>query len=186
MESEINEIISSSPDGQDPRADENMAIRRASALGMVGVVRYLLKNTNVDPSACNNEAVRLASNLEVLSLLLHHQHVDPSVENNEALRRAKGRGRKDMMALLLRHPKVQATKVHLSEPYSRIWEQIIRRESEMVDVGIRIQKKFPHTLIEIFKNLDVYAKSAILDTPENQLGRYVQLIDPVWNQPKRS
>jgi len=56
----------------DPTADDNTAIRWASAKGHVEVVKILLSDKRVDPTAGNNLAIRWASakgHVEVVKIL---------------------------------------------------------------------------------------------------------------------
>jgi hypothetical protein len=67
------------------------AISLASENGHVEVVKLLLNDPRVDPSAYNNDAIRWASkygHVEVVKLLLNDPRVDPSVANNYAIRLA--------------------------------------------------------------------------------------------------
>ena len=164
----------------DPTADNQLAIRKYSEKGMVGIVRLLLQHPNVDPSVMNNEAVRKTNNKEILSMLLHHSLVDPSACDNQALYRARMSGRQDLVNLLLRHPKVLATNVQYSPPFRSVWGEILQEEVDMVKVGKQLRKKFPNDWVEIFKSLDVYDKCSVLGTPEFQLSRFLLLIEPLW------
>ena len=76
------------------------------------VVKLLLANDKVDPSADNNWAIRLASNnghLEVVKLLLANDKVDPSADNNWAIRLASNNGHLEVVKLLI--PRVDMSKI---------------------------------------------------------------------------
>ena len=82
---------------------------RACELGMRRVPSFLLRDGRVDPSAENNDAIRLASergHRDVVELLLGDDRVDPSAENNSAIRFASRRGHSEVMMLLLKDKRV--------------------------------------------------------------------------------
>jgi ankyrin repeat protein len=88
----------------DPSADNNIAIREASANGHEGVVRLLLADARVDPAALSNYPIRWATengHTDVVKLLLADARVDPSVYNNYPIRFASENGHTDMVRLLL-------------------------------------------------------------------------------------
>ena len=76
--SEVLKILLEDP-RVDPSANDNFALRLASAEGHTEVVRILLADERVDPSAKDNEALRWASSeghTEVVNLLLADPRVD--------------------------------------------------------------------------------------------------------------
>ena len=73
------------------------------------VVKLLLANDKVDPSADNNRAIRFTSqngHLEIVKLLLANDKVDPSADNNYAIRLASLNGHSEIVKLLLANDKV--------------------------------------------------------------------------------
>jgi ankyrin repeat protein len=85
------------------------AIRFASGYGNVEVVKLLLNDPRVDPSAHDNYAIRWASrngHVEVVKLLLNDPRVDPSADNNCAIRWASRNGHVEVVKLLLNYPRV--------------------------------------------------------------------------------
>jgi ankyrin repeat protein len=99
----------------DPAIDKRLngrgksAIRLASKNGHVEVVKLLLNDPRVDPSAENNYAIRLASengHVEAVKLLLNDPRVDPSAENNDAIRWASKNGHAEVVKLLLNDPRI--------------------------------------------------------------------------------
>lgn len=63
-----------------------------------------LLSKGVDPTANNNEAIRMASfkgHTEVVELLLKHPNVDPTANDNEAIRYASCHGHTKIVELLL-------------------------------------------------------------------------------------
>ena len=67
----------------------------ASYYGQVDVVKLLLHDSRVDPSADNNYAIRTASfngHAEVVQLLLQDPRVDPSDRENDAIQFASSGG----------------------------------------------------------------------------------------------
>jgi hypothetical protein len=103
--------------GVDPSAQNNLAIRRAcrdalaeaSENGHVEVVRLLLTDPRVDPSAQNNYAICGASEngyLKVVRLLVTDPRVDPSTLDNYAIRFASQNGHAGVVRLLLTDPRV--------------------------------------------------------------------------------
>jgi ankyrin repeat protein len=93
-----------------PSADNNYAIRGASANGRVEVVKELLKHKGVDPSADDNDAIRKASangHVEVVKELLKDPRVNPSADNNYAIRMAIENGHVEVMKELLKDSRVE-------------------------------------------------------------------------------
>lgn len=77
--------------------------------GELEIVRGLLSNPQVDPSAYNNHAIHSASlkgHIEVVRLLLNDPRVDPSAFKNLAIRWASGEGHLEVVRLLLSDPRV--------------------------------------------------------------------------------
>jgi hypothetical protein len=71
--------------GDDPSEYDNEAIINAVKLGNTEIVRLLLSDPRVDPSARNNQAIINAKNTSIIRLLLNDKKVDPSAQNNKAL-----------------------------------------------------------------------------------------------------
>jgi hypothetical protein len=87
----------------------NLAIRRASELGNLQLVKKLLQNPKVNPRACDNYAIRLAStngHLTVVNMLLGDPRVDPTSDKQHAIRWASRNGHIAVVNRLLKHPKV--------------------------------------------------------------------------------
>ncbi len=91
----INELCSLS--GSD-------ALINALIGGHLEVVKLLLADKRVDPSADNNEVIRLLhkyGSYEVVKLLLANEKVDPSVNDNFAIRAASSSNHPKVVKLLL-------------------------------------------------------------------------------------
>ena len=96
-------------EGFDSSHNDNYAIQLASRNGHLEVVKLLLQDPRVDPSAKNNYAIRWTSRksrLEVVKLLLQDPRVDPSVDNNYAIGYASENGHSEVVKLLLQDPRV--------------------------------------------------------------------------------
>jgi Ankyrin repeats (3 copies) len=83
------------------------ALKWACRNGLFDIVRMLLADPRVDPSACN--AIAWASengNAATVKLLLANPRVDPSASNQEAIRWASGRGHTEIIRMLLADPRI--------------------------------------------------------------------------------
>src|SRR5690606_3580122 len=81
----------------------------ASWEGYSEIVRELLKDKRVDPTAVYNYAIRFASsngNLEVVQELLKDKRVDPSAQNNHAIQGASYYGHLEVVRELLKDKRV--------------------------------------------------------------------------------
>jgi hypothetical protein len=81
----------------------------AAWIGFTDAVKLLLSDYGVDPSADDNQALRLAAengHLEIVKLLLSDARVDPSTPNNLALVYASERGHLEIVKLLLKDDRV--------------------------------------------------------------------------------
>ena len=86
-------------------------LRYASENGHSEVVRELLKDSRVDPSADNNYAIQRASkngHLEVVRELLKDSRVDPSAYDNCAIKVAREKGYRDIVRELLKDSRVDS------------------------------------------------------------------------------
>lgn len=73
------------------------------------IVKCLLKETGVNPSARKNAAIRLSckyGHFPVVKLLLEDKRVDPAAKQNEPLRKAVEYRHPEIFELLLKHPLV--------------------------------------------------------------------------------
>jgi len=89
--------------------NKNDAIKWASENGHHKVVKILLQDKRVDPSADDNCAIKWASDNghhKVVKLLLQDKRVDPSAGDNYAIRFASENGHHEVVKLLLQHSKV--------------------------------------------------------------------------------
>jgi len=80
--------------------------------GDVEIVKKLLQNEHVDPSAHNNYAIQWASengHIKIVEELLKDKRVDPSVNTNYAIRLAKQNGHEDIVKLLAADIRVDAS-----------------------------------------------------------------------------
>ncbi len=80
----------------------------------MGTVNRLLAHDRVDPSARNNEAIRVAArygHLAVVNRLLAHDRVDPTADDNVAIRLAARYGHLAVVDRLLAHDGVDPTAV---------------------------------------------------------------------------
>ena len=95
----------------DPSFDDNRAIRAASRMGFIDVVKPLLQNERIDPSEDDNFAIRAASysgRMDLVKLLLQDKRVDPYDDDNWAFRAARMRGKVDIVKLLLQDDRVMS------------------------------------------------------------------------------
>ncbi|KAJ3014825.1 UNVERIFIED_CONTAM: hypothetical protein HDU68_000116 [Siphonaria sp. JEL0065] len=77
--------------------------------GHVDVVRWILKATNLNPAANNNNAIRVAAgngHADVVKLLLLNRKVNPAVMDNYPIRASAANGHANVVKLLLKSPKV--------------------------------------------------------------------------------
>ncbi len=84
----------------------------AAEIGDTDKIKLLLTNSEVNPAALDNEAIRLASyndRTEVVKLLLGDPRVDPAGNDNEAIRGASQNGHTEVVRLLLNDPRVDPT-----------------------------------------------------------------------------
>jgi hypothetical protein len=89
--------------------DPRLGIKSASKHGHVEVVKLLLGDPRVDPSADDNYAIRFASgkgHVDVVKLLLSDPRVIPSAFDSFVIRWASGNGHVDVVKLLLSDPRV--------------------------------------------------------------------------------
>src|SRR5690349_2933275 len=78
-------------------------IIHASYSGNLEIIKLLLNEKRVDPSADNNDAIRIAcmnGYLDIVKLLLDDERVDPSANNNFAIIYACKNGHFDIVKLL--------------------------------------------------------------------------------------
>jgi ankyrin repeat protein len=130
----------------------------ASLFGYVNVVWSLLEDPRVDPTARNNEAIRMASengHIEVVELLLENNRVDPTTaifnasknghidviqlllengvnpanDNNKAIRWASENGHVDVVELLLQDRRVFLTGLSI-RGYTVFQKTMFDRSSE--------------------------------------------------------
>lgn len=97
-------------------------------IGELEVIKLLLSDPRVDPSACENEAIRNATkngHLEVVKLLLSDPRVDPSACKNIAFQNASISGNKDLILALLSHPKVDPDAALINEQTPESLRQLI-------------------------------------------------------------
>ena len=96
--------------GADLSANDNYAIKYASLDGYTEIVKLLLQDERVDPSADNrNDAIRYASmngHTEIVKLLLQDKRVDPSNKKNLAIGFASYYGHTEVVKLLLQDKRV--------------------------------------------------------------------------------
>jgi hypothetical protein len=102
----------------------NFPIRWAAENGEVEMVRHLLNNIFIDPSANENYAIRLASSnghIEVVKLLLSDERVDPSANGNYAIRWASENGHVKVVRLLLSDERIDPSD---DENYAIKWASV--------------------------------------------------------------
>lgn len=105
----------------DPSQKNNKAIRWACLVGNVHVVKYLLRDPRVDPSADLNFGLRMASEkgsphisrtnrqkgfLEIVKELLKHPKVDPTSHDNLIFIWAIERGHLEIVQTLLKDKRI--------------------------------------------------------------------------------
>ncbi|KAJ3216392.1 hypothetical protein HDU67_009527 [Dinochytrium kinnereticum] len=73
----------------DPGFRDNEGLRNAVRRGHLKIVETLINHPNVDPSACSNEAIRVAKNPDIIRILLSDIRVDPSDANHEVLQKTQ-------------------------------------------------------------------------------------------------
>ena len=92
-----------------PKFDLNYTFRLACKNGCIEVVKLLLQDPRVDPTANDNYAFIYAcenGHTEVVKLLLEDPRVDPSANNNFAIHCASENGHTEIVRLLLQDPRV--------------------------------------------------------------------------------
>ena len=85
-------------------ANNNEAIRLASASGDTGIVRILLNRPEVDPTVMENEALLAAAKngyTEIVQLLLAHPKIDPSSIGGQAVFLASSMNHADIVKLFI-------------------------------------------------------------------------------------
>ena len=96
----------------DPQVDDdtfNISLSRACEYGQEDIAFLLLQDRRIDPSAKNNEAIRMASSKghdKIVDLLLVYPRVNPSDDSNKAITSASGNGHFKVVKLLLTDPRV--------------------------------------------------------------------------------
>lgn len=89
--------------------DYNKIFMLLCAYNFDGLVKLLLRDPRVDPSANNNAAIKYASNngnYHIVRTLIQDPRVDPSDNNNAAIIEASLYGRLRVVKLLLKDPRV--------------------------------------------------------------------------------
>jgi ankyrin repeat protein len=89
---------------------DNYALRLACEKGHTKIVKLLLENKYVDPSAANNEALCLAAEsgyLDIVKLLLDNKEVDPRADLNYPINYAFMNGHLDVAYLLWKREEVK-------------------------------------------------------------------------------
>lgn len=96
--------------GYDPTVDDNKAITLACNHGRTDVVRLLLADGRANPGVQESYPLALACNhsVELIHLLLSDERVDPSACDNRAIRVAASWGSPDVVRLLLSDKRVNA------------------------------------------------------------------------------
>jgi ankyrin repeat protein len=97
------------------------AIRKACYFGHNEILKLLLQDHRVDPSANDNEAIQNAcyyKQNDVVKLLLQDPRVDSSVSNNILIQNACYKGNIDLVKLLLQDPRVDPS-VQNNEVFQR-------------------------------------------------------------------
>jgi len=92
-----------------PNIDNNFAIKCASDKGHYEIVKVLLNDARVDPSANNNYAIGFAAgngHYEIVKLLMSDKRVDPSANNNYAISFAAGNDHYVIVKLLMSDKRV--------------------------------------------------------------------------------
>jgi hypothetical protein len=92
------------------KLDLNRAFVLAADIGFIDVVKLLLSDSGVDPSAWNNDALIYAAeqgHVETVKLLLSDSRVEPSARDNEALKDATRNGHTEVVKLLLSDSRVE-------------------------------------------------------------------------------
>ncbi len=88
---DISKVIEYINEGDDPSADDNIAILEACTNFSIDIVKYLLNDERVDPSADANISLQRASRrgyTEIVRLLLTDSRVNPSCRDNLPIRYA--------------------------------------------------------------------------------------------------
>ncbi|KAJ3156036.1 hypothetical protein HDU89_005600 [Geranomyces variabilis] len=107
--------------GLDPSSSNNLPIRAASRYGNFGLVKQLLCDHRVDPTAgddLNEAPIHEASagdHVDIIELLLQDPRVDPASKNNMALSRACYAGACSAVKTLLLDPRVDPSQGALQQ-----------------------------------------------------------------------
>jgi ankyrin repeat protein len=113
--------------------NNNAPIIIASEKGHLEIVKILLMNPNIDPSADDNLAIILASengNTSVVKLLLTDKRVNPSACSDDAIIRAAGNGHVDIVKLLLQDKRVNPSAVN----NQAIMSAYLNRHTNIVEI----------------------------------------------------
>lgn len=89
--------------------DVNKLLQDAASCGYAGVVKILLDDSRVDPSADNNFAINVVTeygHTEVVALLLKNPRVNPAARSNSAIVKAAQNDHDEIVKLLLADPRV--------------------------------------------------------------------------------
>jgi len=93
------------------RIINDAALITAAEKGQTSVVKMLLADAHVNPSANDNDAICIASakgHTDVVEVLLADARVDPTANTNQAIRVASSRGHTNVVKVLLADPRVAA------------------------------------------------------------------------------
>jgi len=133
-------------------------------------VKALLSHNRVDPSANNNEAIRLASsnrNLKIVKLLLNDNRVDPCANNNEAIQCACKNGHTKIVKALLGDNRVDpssndnyALRLAFENSYIDILHLLLRQkkvQSSLKNTFLYLQKTIRYIQEDARKMIPYYS-----------------------------
>lgn len=130
----------------------------ACEAGIVDMVRSLLLDDRVDPSARDNEAVIVAAkngHSKIIALLIATEKVDPTAKNNTAIRLARLHGRHEAIQALLKNDRVRSLEPCTVDKYYRdLWHNMLDKEKQIIHSGIDILRRFGEPAFDNWSNLE--------------------------------
>ena len=122
-------------------------MRKMTRLGPGSEVGHISAIQSLDPTACNNQAINLASDnghTGVVKLLLQNKAVDPTAWDNEAIREASRYGRTEVAQTLLNDLRVWKFNYSLSS-VKKIRSDILTRRIDLVCTLFHLSDLVHHT-----------------------------------------
>jgi hypothetical protein len=130
----------------------------ASETGLVDVVRSLLLDNRVDPSARDNEAIKVASkngHTKIIEILIASERVDPTAQNNAAIRLARLHRQESSIQALLKNDRVRKMEPCTGDKYYRdLWHNMLDYEKLTIHSATDILRRFGEPAFDKWTTLD--------------------------------